>query len=458
MDSRLALQYGQDILISGILRRISVFFMASPKKAKIKFQASKGMRDLLPKDQVYWSKVKEAIERIASDYGFRRLDTPLLEAEELFIKGTGSSTDIVEKEMYSLKTKGGERLVLRPEFTPSVIRAYLENGLSSQTHPVKLYGIGPIFRYERSQKGRYRQAHQANLEAIGEKDPILDAQLIQLFFAISKSLGLKKLITQINSIGCPKCRPNYRRALVNFYRYKQKDICPDCYRRLKQNPMRLLDCKEENCMEIAQKAPQVIEYLCDECCSHFKSLLEYLDELEIPYLLNHALVRGLDYYTKTVFEIWPEEEEKTRQFALAGGGRYDGLVELLGGKETPAVGFAIGLDRFINLLKEKEIKLSAREKPLVYVVQLGELAKKKSLNLFEEIRKSGLRIEGSFGKNSLKAQLRTADKKNARLALILGQKEALDDTVILRDMVSGSQKVISFKKVVGEIKKKLKNK
>ncbi|MBU2472452.1 histidine--tRNA ligase [Patescibacteria group bacterium] len=425
------------------------------KKSKSKFKIPRGMRDILPKEQIYWEKVRSVIGNVAGSYGFERIDTPILEERDLFIKSTGAYTDIIEKEMFNLTTKGRDKLSLRPEFTPGVMRAYLEGGLSSLPHPVKLYSIGPIFRYERPQKGRYRQSYQANFEVIGEQDPVLDAQLIQIFFSISKKLGLKKLITQINSIGCFKCRPNYRKKLVNFYRNRKKDFCSNCQRRFQYNPLRLLDCKNEICSQLAQEAPQIIDSLCDECNSHFKSVLEYLDELEIPYILNPCLVRGLDYYTKTVFEIWPEEEDG-RQVSLSGGGRYDGLIKLLGGQDTPAVGFAIGLDRIVNLIKEREIKITPRKKHLIFLVQLGELGKKKSLKLFEELRQAGLETASSFSKNTIKSQLRIANKLQARFALILGQKEALEDSIIIRDMETGSQKIVPLFKVVKEVKKKIK--
>jgi len=442
-----------------------------PAKAKPKtrsrkktFQAPKGMRDILPQDQVYWEKLRQIIQKMAKIYGFERIDTPILEEANLFIRGTGSTTDIVQKEMYSLRTKGGDKLVLRPEFTPATIRAYLENGLSSQPHPVKLYNLGPVFRHERPQKGRYRQHWQANFEIFGEKDPVLDAQLIQLFFSIARGVGLKNIITQINSIGCRQCRPSYRKKLVDFYRRKKKEICSDCQKRLIQNPLRLLDCKNTKCIEIAQEAPQIIDNLCPDCHNHFKNVLEYLDELEIPYILNSNLVRGLDYYTKTVFEIWPEEEDgrqtrlPTRQAALGGGGRYDNLVKLLGGKDTPSVGFAMGLDRMIDLMEEKNVKLPQKTPPLVFLVQLGELGKKKSLKLFEELRQTGLEVASSFSKNTINSQLKIADRLGTRFALILGQKEALDETIIIRDMVSGSQETVLLNKVAQKLKKKAKRK
>jgi len=432
----------------------------SPKsnpRTKKTFQAIRGMRDILPEEQLYWEKVKQVIKNLARAYGFERLDTPILEAADLFVKGTGLYTDIIEKEMYSLKTKGGDWLSLRPEFTPAVMRAYLENGLSSWPQPVKLYAIGPIFRYERPQKGRYRQSEQANFEIIGQQDPVLDAQLIQLFFSISKELSLKNLTVQINSIGCSNCRPIYRKKLVSFYKSRKKQLCLNCQKRLQHNPLRLLDCQESKCQRLAQEAPQIIDQLCDDCHNHFKNVLEFLDELALPYILNPYLVRGLDYYTKTVFEIWPEGEEG-RQISLAGGGRYDNLIKLLGGKNTPAVGLAIGLDRIVDLMKVRDIKISPRAHPVIFLVQLGDLAKKKSLRLFEELRKSGLEVASSFSRDTIKAQLKTADKLKVRFALILGQKEVLDETIIIRNMVSGIQETVPLVKVIKEIKKRLRSK
>ena len=429
--------------------------MSNKSKSRNKFQVPRGMRDILPEEQLYWEKVKQVVSLSAKAFEFEKIDTPILEEKDLFVKGTGIYTDIVEKEMYNLTTKGRDKLVLRPEFTPSIVRAYLENGFSSLPHPVKLYSIGPIFRYERPQKGRYRQSYQANFEVIGEQDPVIDAQLIQLFFFICKKLGLKKLITQINSIGCSDCRPGYKKKLMNYYRNNKKDICSDCQKRLKQNPLRLLDCKNIKCINIAKEAPQIIDCLCDNCNNHFKSVLEYLDELEIPYILNSCLVRGLDYYTKTVFEIWPEEENG-RQISLCGGGRYDKLIKLLGKKDVPAVGFAIGLDRIVNLIKERKIKIISKSAPLIFLVQLGDLGKKKSLKLFEELQRAGFKTASSFSKNTIKAQLQIANKMNVRFALILGQKEAIDGSIVIRDMILGSQEVVPLNKIIKEIKKRIK--
>lgn len=430
--------------------------MPEGSKSKIKFQAPRGMRDILPDEQIYWQKIEQAVKGLAQAYGFKRLDTPILEETDLFIKTTGLDTDIVEKEMYSLRTKGGDNLSLRPEFTPGMARAYLENGLTNWPQPVKLYTIGPLFRYERPQKGRFRQHHQANFEVIGDQDPIIDAQLIQLFFVLVKELGIKGLTTQINSIGCLECRPAYRKLLVNYYKNKKKELCNNCLRRLKRNPLRLLDCKEKKCSLLKENAPQIIDYLCENCHNHFKHVLEFLDEIEVPCILNPRLVRGLDYYTKTVFEFFLESEEGS-QIALGGGGRYDNLIKSLGGKDTPAVGFGFGIERMINLLKKvKELKTPLKDQPQVFLVQLGDLGKKKSLKLFEDLRRAGFNVAESFSRDSIKAQLKIADKIEVRFSLILGQKEALDETIIIRDMSSGVQEIVSLEKAVKELKKRLK--
>lgn len=428
------------------------------RSRKKNFQLPKGMNDILPVEQPYWEKIRKTAQEVAANFGFSRIDTPIVEDLDLFIRGTGSSTDVVKKQMYILRSKGSQILALRPEATPGVVRAYIEHGLSSLPQPVKLWYLGPMFRYEQPQAGRLRQFYQFGAEIIGDQDPILDAQIIQLSFRFLQKLGLKKTSLQINSLGCPNCRPLFRRNLVDYYRSQRKKICLDCRRRLKENPLRLLDCKQEKCQPIIAQAPVLIDCLCNECRNHFKSVLEYLDELEIPYFLNHHLVRGLDYYTKTVFEIFPESESALakRQTALGGGGRYDGLVKLLGGNETAAVGVSLGLERIINQMKVESIKATVRVKPSVSLIQLGDLAKRKVLKLFNEFQKAGIVVRESFSKGSIKAQLRIADRLKTRFSLILGQQEVIDETIIIRDMKTGIQETVPLVKVVKEVKKRLK--
>ncbi len=413
------------------------------------------MRDILPDEQIFWERFWSKAAELAQDYGFQKIETPILEEAELFIRSTGATSDIVTKQMFALKTAGGDNLVLRPENTPGVIRAYLENGMAAWPQPVKLYYSGPMFRYEQPQAGRFRQLYQFGTEIIGEQDAVIDVQIIQFCATLFNELGLPKINFQINSLGCPQCRPSFRRALLDYYRYRKNKICPDCSRRMKENPLRLLDCKEEKCQPIKAQAPATVDHLCDSCRIHFKQVLEYLDELEIPYFLNNALVRGLDYYTKTIFEIfWEEEGGPTA--ALGGGGRYDGLIKELGGKPTPAVGAALGVDRIVYLMKKEQIKTGLTHSHKVFLVQLGVMGKKKSLKLFEALRKAGISTAESLSRDSIKAQLKIADRLQVKFSLILGQQEALDGTVIIRDMASGVQETVPQEKVIDELKKRFK--
>jgi len=420
------------------------------------------MRDILPEDQKYFQKVYNVAENVVDFYGFNRIDTPIVEDTQLFAKGTGFTTDIVQKQMYNLKTRGGDCLTLRPEFTPGVVRAYIEHGMKNLPQPVKLFSLGPLFRYEHSQAGRYRQFHQFNLEVIGEEGGVIDAQIIQIFYNILTELKLKNLIVEINSIGDNQCRPYYKKLLMNYFRSRESALCVDCRRRLRENPLRVLDCKEEKCQRIVSQAPQIIDHLCEECHNHFKGVLEFLDEIELPYRLNPYLVRGLDYYTKTVFEIFLEAPKKTEEKeisardALAAGGRYDNLVKLLGGEDTKATGGAMGVERVILEMKARELKLQKPTNPSVFLAQLGNLAKRKSLKLLEEFRRAKIQVAESFGRDSLKAQLKMADRIEARYTLLLGQREALEETIIIRDMKTGKQEIVKLGRAVKEIEKRLK--
>ncbi|OGD30888.1 histidine--tRNA ligase [Candidatus Azambacteria bacterium RIFCSPHIGHO2_01_FULL_44_55] len=429
--------------------------MSRKGKSKL-FQVPRGMRDILPAEQKYWERCVKIAKELALYYGFELIETPILENAELFAKGVGAGTDIVEKEMYTLRTKGGDLLALRPEGTPPIIRSYLENGMVSQPHPVKLFYIGPMFRHDAPQAGRYREHHQIGFETIGDPDPVIDAQIIQLIYAILTELGLKGLTIQINSIGDKQCRPKFRDELKNFYRNRVNRLCKNCKRKFKENPLRLFDCKEADCVALRSLAPHLIDHLDENCHNHFKSVLEFLDELGLPYSLNPYLVRGQDYYTRTVFEVVPEEVVGA-QSALGGGGRFDGLIELLGGKPTPAVGGALGLERVIAEIQRRELKIAAtKPRVRIFLAQLGDLAKRKSLKLFEDFRKAGVQVAESFGRDSIKAQLRVADRLGADISLIMGQKEALDNTVILREMQSGTQETIPLAKIIDEVKKRLK--
>lgn len=423
-----------------------------PKKIE-PIQSLRGMNDILPEDAKYWDFVIGKMKKVCESYRFSKIETPILEQTDLFIRGVGKYTDIVEKELYSFATKSGDRVSLRPEGTAGVIRAFIEHGMLNIERPVKLYYTGPIFRYEKPQAGRYRQHHQFGFEIIGEEDPIRDAQAILVASRVCDELGLKRVIN-INSIGCPECRKTYRKLLIEYYEDRYQKLCKDCKRRIKTNPLRVLDCKEDKCAAVASGAPQTIDHLCTSCHNHFRSVLEYLDELELEYILNPNLVRGLDYYTRTVFEIWPESTE-ARQGSLGGGGRYDNLVEELGGRPTPCVGAGMGIERIILELKNRNIKISDKSSSKIFVVQLGELGKKKSLKLFRDLEKNNIKSEESLGKGSLKAQLKIADEKGSAHALIIGQKEAIDNTVIIRDMKSGIQEIVDYGKIIKEVKKRI---
>lgn len=423
-----------------------------------KFQSPIGMHDVLPEDQKYFEKIYDVASRICDFYGFEKIDTPIPEDTELFARGIGSATDIVKKELFSFRTKGGDLLSLRPEATAPIVRSYIEHGMQNRPQPVKLWCFGPFFRYERPQADRYRQFWQFDCEVIGEENPVRDAQIIQITYNILQELKLKNLIVEVNSIGDSQCRPYYKKLLASYFRSREASLCSDCKRRLRENVLRILDCKEEKCQPVKAAAPQILDHLCDECSLHFKEVLEYLEEVEIPYNLNPYLVRGLDYYTKTVFEVFSETKvaEGVSQNSLGGGGRYDKLVKLLGGKETPAAGVAIGIDRVINFMKEQDIKLAEPAEIQIFLAQLGGLARRKSLHILEDFRKAKIKVAESFGRDSLKAQLNRANIMGAKYALIIGQQEALEGKIIIRNMGTGKQETVRIEKLVQTMKRRLK--
>lgn len=426
--------------------------LEKPKKAIAPIMSVKGMHDIVFEDINFMERIRKVFLDVARAYGFEGIEPPVLEMTELFARGVGKGTDLVQKQMFTFRTKGGDSVTMRPEYTAGVVRAFYENAMFNMPQPLKLWYWGPVFRYERPQAGRYRQFWQCGAEIIGEINAVLDAQLIQFFTIMLKELGISAFTVEINSLGCKVCRPGYRSALVNYFRPDVRKLCQDCKRRLKESPMRIFECEEEKCKEIAEKAPQTVDHLCTECHVHFKEVLEYLDEIDIPYHLNPKLVRGLDYYTKTVFEVWPEGQPG---FALGGGGRYDNLVEALGDKSSPAVGFSAGVERLMGELKKLQAPIAKEnEMPTVFLAQLGELGRKKSLRLFEMLRRNGIRVVESFGRNSIKSQLKVANREETGISLILGQKEALDNTIIIRDMVTGTQETILMSKLVSELQKR----
>ena len=424
-------------------------------------QTPKGMRDLVDNSFYLFQGFFEKAAEVALYYGFKPIETPILEREELFNRGVGEGTDIVEKEMYTLKTKGGDHLTMRPEGTAPIMRAYLENGMQSLPQPVMLYYYGPFFRHENPQKGRYRQFYQFGMEILGSTKSINDASIIHIFNIILKEAGLKNLRVQINSIGDTECRGAYRRELLNYYKKNVKNICADCRERLKTNPLRVLDCKNPMCQEVKTGAPESISFLCPACKLHFKEVMEYLDKFGINYEINSNLVRGLDYYSRTVFEILSDteviNENGTRTIstlALGGGGRYDYLSKALGGKkDVAAVGGGLGVDRIIEM--PDYIKHTPRivKKPKVFFIQLSFDAKLKCFEIIETLRKAKIPMVHSMSKDSLSAQLGMAERMEVPYTLILGQKEALDGTVIVRNMDTRSQDTIKIDALAEYLKK-----
>lgn len=427
-----------------------------PKRRVKTPELLRGFRDILPEDQSYWEHLRERVKHFAQAYSFQRLNTPIVEEKDLFIRTIGKQTDVIEKEMYAFEAPGGEKIALRPEMTAGFVRAYINHGMLNLPQPVKLWDMGPLFRHDRPQAGRYRQFHQFNFETIGSEESIIDAQLITMLYYLFKDLGLETIM-QVNSIGTTVTRQEYKVELVAYYRSKRNQICEDCKRRIQKNPLRLLDCKAEECQEIKSDAPQIVDWLDEASKNHFMQVLEFLDEAEVPYVLNPHLVRGLDYYSRTVFEVYlANDDEERAQSALGGGGRYDGLIELLGGREgTPACGFAVGMERVIMAMREAEVKVPNLQDADVFFAQLGDAARRRGLKMFEDFRMAGIKVTEAFGKGALKSQLDLANKLGVRFTLILGQKEVLDDTIIIRDMESGSQEIIDAKKILGILEKKL---
>lgn len=413
------------------------------KRSKLLYQAPRGTYDTLPSEQGYWRYIEQRAHALCQLYGYQRVETPIFEDSRLFIRSIGEETDIVEKEMYSFTDRSRTMMTLRPEGTAPICRAYLEHGMHNLPQPVRLYYIAPIFRYERPQAGRYRQHQQFGFEAIGDGAPVVDAEVIEMAWQFYLNLGLGRLLLKLNSIGCGTCRPRYLEKLKGYYAQYTERLCPDCRRRLETNPLRLLDCKKESCFSIKEGAPRSIDYLCPQCLAHFELLQKYLRLLQIPFQIEHFLVRGLDYYTKTVFEIQPHGEQGS-QSALGGGGRYDNLIEQLGGDATPAVGFAAGIERIILTLKEQGSTCPALPQSDVFIAYRGEEAKDKAVEYASRLRREGLRTILASSGRSLKGQLKQANALEASHALIIGEEELLQGMVTLRDMKSGQQQQISF--------------
>lgn len=409
----------------------------------MKYSALKGIHDIFPPDSFIWQHVENTAKEIFSSYGFQELRAPIIESTEVFIRSIGESSDIVEKEMYTFNDKAGRRITLRPEGTAPVVRCYIENHLYNLPSPQKFFYSGPMFRYERPQAGRFRQFYQIGAEAFGISDPIIDAEILSLLRFFFERIGLKELNFQINSIGCDVCRPDFRKALLDFFSTKLEGLCPDCRRRYEINPLRILDCKVPDCIKLKEGSPVVIKYLCKECTEHFNSFQEYLKLLDIPFNINPNMVRGLDYYTRTTFEVTCEH--LGAQNAVAAGGRYDKLVEEFGGPKTPAIGFAAGMERIISLLKDSgPIEIPA---PKIFIASLDIESGKKALSIATDLREKGLWIELGYHGNSLKSQLRRADRISAEYVFIIGEDEIKSGKLKWKKLSDKTQGEIPFTEI-----------
>ncbi len=422
------------------------------------YQTPRGTRDILPKDQPYWQFFRSIAENTLSSLNIERIDLPYFENTEIYTRGIGLDTDIVQKEMYLLDSRNNdedhERYALRPEGTGGAVRAFIQNGMSSWPQPVRLYYMGAMFRHDRPQKGRYRQFYQLGVEIFGEPGPKSDFMVIMSAWEILNRIGLKDLIIYMNSIGCPKCRPKYLARLKKFYKDKLGSVCDNCIKRYDTNPLRLLDCKEEKCRALSAQAPVILDMLCLECKTHFQELLELLDYFQIRYDIDTKLVRGLDYYSKTVFEITSTADSE-RQNSLGGGGRYDGLIELLGGNSNYAVGYSLGMDRVVNLMREQNIKLPKKVGVEVCILQLGEKAKESTKKVYDELIKNSVNVLFIPSNDSLRNQIKSAVKTGAKFAVMIGQAEAVKNDVILRDLTASAQETLPSKGLSAEIKRRL---
>ncbi len=415
-------------------------------------QRPKGTQDLLPGTIEQWQYLEETIRSVCREYGYEEIRTPMFEATELFQRGVGQTTDIVKKEMYTFQDKGDRSMTLRPEMTASVCRAYVEDKLYGQPQPMKLYYIGPMFRYERPQSGRFRQFHQFGIEVLGADQPIVDAEVISLVWNLYKRLGLIGLEVHVNSVGCPICRARHREQLQEFLAARKSKLCNDCQERFERNPLRILDCKNPSCQEETVGAPTTKDTLCEDCNTHFEKVLAILGRAGVVYRVNPRLVRGLDYYTKTAFEVMVEEIGA--QSAICGGGRYDKLVEEIGGPPTPGIGFAMGIERVLAALQVQHKLPEEKPKLFAMLIALGEQAQIEGFALLSALRSQGMPVGMDLLGRSLKNQLKSANRQSVRYALILGEEELARKVLVIRDLTLGEQIEVSLVDAVEEINKK----
>jgi histidyl-tRNA synthetase len=411
----------------------------------------RGFKDILPEETGLWQYVEGVVRDLFDDFGFAELRIPIVEQTELFARSIGADTDIVEKEMYTFADRSGGSLTLRPEATASVVRAYIEHKLYAKDPVWKLYSVGPMFRRERPQKGRYRQFYQINAEAFGLHDPRADAELILLLMTFMQRVELSDIELHINSLGCPECRPSFKKALKAFLAGRSERLCSDCLRRRDKNPLRIFDCKVPTCKETMRDAPSILEHLCKDCRNHFDTVQSALERFHIPFQINHRLVRGLDYYTRTTFEVLAGA--LGAQDAVAGGGRYDGLVKSLGGPDQPGVGFAIGVDRVMELLADRAQEFEKR--PDLYIAALGSQAQDRAFEWMQHIRRQKVRTEMDFQDRSLKAQMRRANKLGASYVLIVGDRELEEGTAVLRNLETKEQEEVPMQDLVSAVVSKV---
>lgn len=414
------------------------------------YAAPRGTRDVLPSETPKWRYLESVFRETCALYGFEEIRTPTFEHTELFARNLGETTDVVAKEMYTFETKGGKKLTLRPEGTAPTVRAYVQHNLGANLPVAKLYYIGRIFRYERPQAGRYREHTQLGIEAIGSAAPAIDAEVISLAARFFTSVGVGKFDLKLNSIGCPKCRPDYRAALVQYASGEVAKLCETCVVRYEQNPLRMLDCKVESCKAVLANAPRMVEYLCEECSVHYGKVQLYLSEMGIGFVLDPTLVRGFDYYTKTAFEF--VSGELGAQNAIGGGGRYDNLVEEIGGSPTPGIGFGLGLDRLLLTLDSLGVELPVDRRDIVFVAGLGDAGHEAAIKVVFDLRGGGIAAEMDYTGRSLKAQMKIADKLGARFVVIMGEDEIASGKATVRDMQSSEQQAVPLSELIGYVK------
>ncbi|MBM7582292.1 histidyl-tRNA synthetase [Caldicoprobacter guelmensis] len=409
-------------------------------------QAPKGTKDVLPDESYKWQYVEKMIREVAHLFGYREVRTPTFEHTELFERGVGDTTDVVQKEMYTFIDKGGRSITLKPEGTAGAVRAYIEGRLYAQPQPVKMYYLTPVFRYEKPEAGRLREHHQFGVEVFGAPDASVDAEVISLAAALFERLNIKNLELNINSIGCPACRPRYHQALKEYLSEQLDELCSNCRQRFARNPLRVLDCKEEKCRQAVTSVPVILDFLCDECGTHFDSLKRYLDAAGISYTVNPMIVRGLDYYTKTVFEFI--SKDIGAQGTVCGGGRYDGLVGVCGGPETPGAGFGMGLERLLLVMESQGIEIPPPRNLDVMFITVGDEARFKAFKLVKDLRLKGISADMDHVGRSIKAQFKYADKLRVRRACIMGEDELRQGCVKVRDMASGQEEMIPVDQLI----------